>query len=132
MISEADLTNVTFKKKIKNLVLLNYSPRLEKFLYWLQQLLAESLGKRGLGLLPVISNAPKDHHSLLQLYLDGPKDKLFNIFSIEKKTKERVHINKKTGINSFLNKKNLASVKNAQRQALIKAFNKKNIPLKSL
>ena len=27
---------------------------------------------------------PKDHHSLLQLYLDGPKDKIFNIFSLEK------------------------------------------------
>ena len=31
----------------------------------------------------MISNVPKDHHSLLQLYLDGPKDKLFYIFSCE-------------------------------------------------
>ena len=38
-----------------------------------QQLLAESLGKNKKGFIPVISNAPKDHHSLLQLYLDGPK-----------------------------------------------------------
>ena len=79
------LTLLIKQKKIKNLVLLNYSPRLEKFLYWLQQLIAESLGKRGLGLFPVISNAPKDHHSLLQLYLDGPKDKLFYIFYCEEK-----------------------------------------------
>ena len=29
--------------------------------------------------MPVISNCPKDHHSLLQLYLDGPKDKILHI-----------------------------------------------------
>ena len=69
-------------------------PELEKFLFWLQQLLSESLGKKGRGLLPVVSNAPKDHHSLLQLYLDGPKDKLFHIFSLEENTKEKIMIKK--------------------------------------
>ena len=59
------------EKKYSNLVLLNYEPRFEKFLYWVQQLIAESLGKNKMGLFPIISNAPKDHHSLLQLYLDG-------------------------------------------------------------
>ncbi len=117
-------------KRFNNLVFLNYSPELEKLMYWCQQLIAESLGKNSKGFFPVISSVPKDHHSLLQLYLDGPNDKLFNIFSIEKKTKEKVYINKNAGINSFLNKKNLVSVKNAQRQALIKAFTKKNIPLR--
>ena len=72
------------KGKIKNLIFLNYVPELEKFLFWCQQLIAESLGKKNNGFLPVISNNPKDHHSLLQLYLDGPKDKLFHIFSSEK------------------------------------------------
>ena len=38
---------------------------LNKFLFWCQQLIAESLGK-GKGLFPVISTVPKDHHSLLQ------------------------------------------------------------------
>ena len=58
---------------------------MEQFLYWCQQLIAESLGKNKKGFLPIVSNAPKDHHSLLQLYLDGPKDKLFHIFSLEYK-----------------------------------------------
>ena len=35
--------------------------------------------------LPVISSVPKDHHSLLQLYLDGPRDKLYYIFSSNNK-----------------------------------------------
>ena len=43
--------------------------------------MAESLGKNGKGFLPLISNAPKDHHSLLQFYLDGPKDKFFTFFN---------------------------------------------------
>ena len=70
------LMNATKKN---NLIFLNYSPELEKLLYWCQQLIAESLGKKNKGFLPVISNAPKDHHSLLQLYLDGPKDKIFYV-----------------------------------------------------
>ena len=36
------------------------------FLFWCQQLFAESLGKNKKGFIPVVSNAPKDHHSLLQ------------------------------------------------------------------
>ena len=60
------------KTKYKNLVFKNYEPSVEKFLFWCQQLIAESLGKNGKGFFPVISNGPKDHHSLLQLYLDGP------------------------------------------------------------
>ena len=42
-----------------------------------------------MGFLPLISSVPKDHHSLLQLYLDGPKDKLFYIFSLKKKNKKK-------------------------------------------
>ena len=82
--STIKLASLINSKKFNNLIFLNYSPELEKFLFWSQQLIAESLGKKNKGFLPVISNAPKDHHSLLQLYLDGPKDKLFNIFSWSK------------------------------------------------
>ena len=94
-----------FLKKLNNLVFINYCPELEKFLFWSQQLIAESLGKKKMGFLPIISNAPKDHHSLLQLYLDGPKDKLFVIFSSERKSKEKVNMLGNLGMNTFLNKK---------------------------
>ena len=72
---------------------------------------AESLGKNNEGFLPIISTAPKDHHSLLQLYLDGPKDKLFNIFSYENKSKKKVNIIKSSSVNTFLNKKKLSKIK---------------------
>ena len=116
-------------KKMNNFVFLNYSPELEKFLFWCQQLIAESLGKNNKGFLPIISNVPKDHHSLLQLYLDGPKDKIFNIFSIEKDSKKIIRTNK-LGLKSFLDKKKLSRVKFAQKNALIKSLIKKNIPFR--
>jgi len=87
------LTNIMNSKKINNLIFLNYSPELKNFLFWCQQLIAESLGKKNLGFLPVVSSAPKDHHSLLQLYLDGPKDKVFNIFSLNSKSSETIKVN---------------------------------------
>ena len=84
--SSTKLANLYLQKKNSSFIFLNYVPQLEKFLYWYQQLLAESLGKKGMGMLPVVSSVPKDHHSLLQLYLDGPKDKIFHIFSLQDKS----------------------------------------------
>ena len=127
--STIKLANLMRSKKFNNLVFLNYFPELEKFLYWCQQLIAESLGKNNQGFLPLISNAPKDHHSLLQLYLDGPKDKFFNIFSLEKNSKSKLKV-KTTGISKILDKKKISTIKNAQKKALIKAFIRKKIPFR--
>ena len=92
--STIKIASILASKKINNLIFINYVPELEKFLYWCQQLIAESLGKKSYGFLPIVSSAPKDHHSLLQLYLDGPRDKLFNIFSFEKNLKSKINIKK--------------------------------------
>ncbi len=124
------LANIINSKKTNNLIFLNYSPELKKFLFWCQQLIAESLGKKNLGFLPVISNVPKDHHSLLQLYLDGPKDKLFNIFSFDSKSSEKININYSDDLKNFLHQKKLSKVKNAQKNSLIKSFIKKGIPFR--
>ena len=126
------LANIMYSKKINNLIFLNYLPELKKFLFWCQQLIAESLGKKNLGFLPVISNTPKDHHSLLQLYLDGPKDKLFNIFSFDTKYSEKISINYSDDLKSFLHQKKLSKVKNAQKNSLIKSFNKKGISFREI
>ena len=127
--SAIKLVKIINNKKLNNLVFFNYSPELDKFLYWCQQLIAESLGKKGKGFLPIISPAPKDHHSLLQLYLDGPKDKLFYIFSSD--------INKKVKINSknldknfyFLNN-SVSKIKTAQKNSFVEVLKKKRIPFR--
>ncbi len=53
-------------------ILLTYEERLVPFCAWLQQLLAESLGKEGRGPLPMTAQGPQDQHSLLQLWTQGP------------------------------------------------------------
>ena len=122
------LSNVYRYKKINSIILLNYAPELNNFLYWAQQLIAESLGKEGRGILPVVSPAPRDHHSLLQLYLDGPKDKLFYIFSLELNTNMKIN-NKFFGRNfNYVENKDLSRVKEAQKKALIKVLKNKKIP----
>ena len=128
--SSIELANLLDSKKIRSLIFLNYLPELESFLFWCQQLIAESLGKQNKGFLPVISNVPKDHHSLLQLYLDGPKDKLFYIFSYDEKLKEKIIINKESKVENYLNKKKLSDIKNAQKNALIKVLKSKKIPFR--
>ena len=128
--STIKLASVIKKNKINNLIFLNYSPELEKFLYWLQQLVAESLGKNNKGFLPVISSTPKDHHSLLQLYLDGAKEKIFNIFSLEQKSNIKIKIENKIDSKNILNNSFLNEIKNAQKKALINIFIKKKIPFR--
>ena len=128
--SSVILTSLLNDGKIKNIVFLNYSPEIEKFLFWCQQLIAESLGKKNSGFLPMISTVPKDHHSLLQLYLDGPKDKIFHIFSSKEKLKVKINVKNFENKKNFLQKKTLSSVKNAQRKALIKTLTKNKIPFR--
>ena len=124
------LAHIYSLKKIKSIVFLNYAPQLNEFLYWCQQLIAESLGKKGKGILPVVSPAPRDHHSLMQLYLDGPKDKLFYIFSINLKKTMKINNNIFGKSFKFAENKDLSKVVSSQKKALTKVLKKKNIPFR--
>jgi len=124
------LAQIINKKKFKSLIFINYSPKLEKFLFWCQQLIAESLGKKSRGLLPVISNAPRDHHSLLQLYLHGPKDKIFCIFYEKESKGNKLKLKKISNRLDFLHDKNFEKVKKAQKNALKEAFIRNKIPFR--
>ena len=124
------LSSLLKKGKLNTIIFLNYEPKLQKFLSWNQQLMAESLGKKTKGFLPFISSVPKDHHSLLQLYLDGPKDKLFYIFSSENDYKIKIKSKIMGKELDFLDKKKLSKIKKAQKNALIKIFKQKKIPFR--
>jgi len=58
-----------------------YADRLEKFVKWYAQLWAESLGKDGNGTTPIGALGPVDQHSQLQLFIAGPRDKLFTVIT---------------------------------------------------
>jgi len=65
-------------------VLMPYADRLRSLALWFQQLWAESLGKadgldgsrRNTGPTPLASVGATDQHSLLQLFIEGPQDKV--------------------------------------------------------
>ena len=118
--------------KIKTLILFNYVPELQDFLYWCQQLYAESLGKKNKGFLPVISNAPKDHHSLLQLYLAGPKDKVFYVFSKKKTKSLKMKSNFFGKSVRYLNNKKYNDVLLSQKNAFIKVLKLNKIPYREI
>jgi glucose-6-phosphate isomerase len=63
-------------------VLMAYADRLERFTRWYVQLWAESLGKDGKGTTPHGALGPVDQHSQLQLFIAGPRDKLFTIITV--------------------------------------------------
>jgi glucose-6-phosphate isomerase len=63
-------------------VLMAYADRLERFTRWYVQLWAESLGKDGKGTTPIAALGPVDQHSQLQLFIAGPRDKLFTVITV--------------------------------------------------
>lgn len=63
-------------------VTMAYSDRLERFTRWWVQLWAESLGKKGRGMTALAAIGPVDQHSQLQLFLDGPNDKLITFIQV--------------------------------------------------
>ncbi len=64
-------------------VLMPYVDRLAPFGLWYRQLWAESLGKNGKGTTPIRAMGTVDQHSQLQLYLDGPRDKMFTVMMLD-------------------------------------------------
>jgi len=122
------LSHIYRHKKINSIIMLNYAPEINDFLYWCQQLIAESLGKKGKGIIPIISQAPKDHHSLMQLYLDGPKDKLFYIFSTKLDNQLKTNKNIFGKHFKYAENKYFSKTKEAQKKALIQVLKYKKIP----
>jgi glucose-6-phosphate isomerase len=119
------------KKKKFNSVIINYDEKSRNLFNWYQQLVAESLGKKGEGLLPVVSNMPKDNHSTMQLYLDGFKNNFFTFFYVNEKNSEKINNKSILPSQYYLKNKNLSQIILAQKKATENVFKKKNIPFRS-
>lgn len=80
----------TRKQKIP--VTMPYSARMGEFGRWVRQLVAESLGKRvnrrakivHAGVTPFDAVGPEDQHSQLQLWSEGPADKLITFIEVNR------------------------------------------------
>ena len=119
------------KKKKFNSIILNYDEKSYNLFNWYQQLIAESLGKKKKGLLPVISTMPKDNHSVMQHYLDGSENNFFTFFYVHDNKVTKINNNSLLSSHGYLKNKNTSNIIYAQKKATEKVFFKKNIPFRS-
>ena len=84
-----------------------------------------------MGVLPVISNMPKDNHSVMQLYLDGFKNNFFTFFYVKEKNSPRVNNKNILSMQKYLKNKSLDEIIFAQKKATENVFIKKKIPFRS-
>ena len=114
-----------------NLVILNYDQKSDSLFQWYQQLLAESLGKNKKGIFPIVSSMPKDNHSLMQLFLDGPKNNFYTIFSVREKKLEKLDKNSLFNNYTILKNKSINKILESQKIATENIFKKEKIPFRS-
>jgi len=76
------MQTLTLERGVNQTLIMPYADALREFTRWHGQLWAESLGKDGLGSTPLRAVGPVDQHSQLQLFLDGPNDKLVTLLSL--------------------------------------------------
>tara|TARA_B100000035_G_C20878823_1_gene499592 strand:- start:92 stop:868 length:777 start_codon:yes stop_codon:yes gene_type:complete len=119
------------KKQKFNSIIINYDEKSDSLFKWYQQLVAESLGKKKTGLLPIVSCMPKDNHSVMQLYLDGFEKNFFTFFYVNEKKSEKVNNRNILFSQNFLKNKSISNIIYAQKRATENVFNKKNIPFRS-
>jgi len=131
LIINVDATLKFIKQGKFNSIILNYDEKSENLFKWYQQLIAESLGKKSKGLLPMISNMPKDNHSLLQLYLDGPKKNFFTFFNVLEKKSEIINKKNIPNTHVYLKNKSIFQILNSQKKATENIFKKRKLPFRS-
>ena len=129
----ANVANTIYllKQKKFNSIILNYDEKSNNLFKWYQQLVAESLGKKGIGILPILSLMPKDNHSVMQLYLDGPQNNFFTFFYTKENKPQKIISGSILSTHNYLKNKNLDEIIFSQKQATENIFRKKNIPFRS-
>ena len=122
---------ISLLKNKQNSIILNYDVDSDHLFKWYQQLIAESLGKKSKGFLPIISSMPKDNHSAMQYFLDGPKKNFYTFFSVNENNSAKIKNNNFLINEKFLVNKNLNQIINAQKLATERVFLNKKIPYRS-
>ena len=131
LVSNVDSTLLYLKQKKFNSIIINYDEKSESLFKWYRQLLAESLGKKKKGILPIVSNMPKDNHSVMQLYLDGFQNNFFTFFYVNENKSQKIINNKILPQQKNLKNKKISDIIFAQKTATERVFDKKKIPFRS-
>ena len=131
LVSNVEATIYFLKAKKFNSIIINYDEQSTNLFNWYQQLVAESLGKKKKGILPIISVMPKDNHSVMQLYLDGFKNNFFTFFYSHENNSSKINNETVLLEQKFLKNKDINQIMYAQKKATEFVFKKKNIPFRS-
>jgi|TARA_B100000787_G_scaffold157709_1_gene134649 glucose-6-phosphate isomerase len=131
LVTNVEATLHYLKNKKFNSIIINYDERSTSLFNWYQQLIAESLGKNQKGLLPMVSNMPKDNHSVMQLYLDGFKNNFYTFFYVKEKKSLKINNKDILPMQNYLKNKDLDQIIFAQKKATENIFIKKKIPFRS-
>ena len=74
---------------------------------------------------------PKDNHSVMQLYLDGPKNNFFTFFYSKDKKPNQIKNSSLLSSHKYLKNKNLERIILSQKLATERVFLNKNLPFRS-
>lgn len=115
-----------YYKKGKNInVFMPYSKRLESAADWFRQLWAESLGKNEkTGPTPVKALGATDQHSQMQLYMEGPRDKIITFLTVNE-TEPELRIDYG---GHFLSGKSIRDLFNAESRGSMQALTEASRP----
>ncbi len=121
-------------QSISNLVIMPYSDRLARFSDWFVQLWAESLGKAGKGTTPMATLGPRDQHSQLQLFMDGPRTFLFTVLRVANQgTGPLIDGDLATRVGAdYMAGKTIGDVVHAQSYAIVEALGKAGRPVRTI
>ena len=131
LVSNVSTTLSLIKSGKQTSIILNYDEQSKNLFKWYQQLIAESLGKKSFGLLPVVSSMPKDNHSLMQLYLDGPNKYFYTFFNVLENKNIKIKNSGVLNTHKFLKNLSIEKIKQSQMIATEKVFISKKIPFRS-
>jgi glucose-6-phosphate isomerase len=109
-------------------VAMPYSSFMTEFTEWYFQLWAESLGKEGKGQTPLKAVGTSSQHAILQLFIDGPDDKFYQLFFVEEYEKDPV-LPEDCKILPFLAGKRISQVMEAEFKGTVHALKLKKRPL---
>jgi glucose-6-phosphate isomerase len=109
-------------------VVMPYSSYMSEFTEWYAQLWAESLGKLGRGQTPLKAIGTSSQHSILQLFIDGPDDKFYQLFFVNSYPVD-LEIPERTYVLPYLSKKRVSEIMRAEFEGTLFALKQSERPV---
>jgi len=119
---------LSYEKGRKISVMMPYSSFMTEFTEWYAQLWAESLGKEGKGQTPVKAVGTSSQHSTLQLFIDGPDDKFYQLLFVKSYPKD-LKLPRRALVLPFVGGKRVSEIMEAEYNGTVFALRSRNRPL---